>query len=82
MKGNPNEKDAFIRLFSNQAPGNFFVLINDQSGRVHFTVDSTTPGQVALDCIRKQTEQSMGSNPVSRTPPQLVFQFLPSGALT
>jgi hypothetical protein len=42
-------------------------------------MDSATPGQVALACIREQAEQVTGSKPVIRVPPWPLHQFLPSG---
>lgn len=40
-------------------------LFNDWYGRALSVVNGIIPGQVVLDCKRKQTEQVMGSKPVS-----------------
>jgi hypothetical protein len=46
-----------------------FFLISDGWGRAQPIVGGVIPGMVVLGCIRKQAEQTMGSKPVSSTPP-------------
>jgi hypothetical protein len=43
-------------------------------------VGGTTPGQVFLSSIRKQTKQTMGSRPTSSIPPWPLHQRLPPGS--
>lgn len=57
-----------------------YFLINDWCGRTQPAVGSAAPGQVVLGCIRKQTEQTTESKPVSNSPPWLLLQFLPAGS--
>lgn len=52
-------------------------LTNDRYRRAKSSLGSTTPGQVALGCIRKQAEQAMAIEPVTSIPPWLLLSFLP-----
>lgn len=57
-----------------------YFLINDWFRRAQPAVSSAAPGQVVLGWIRKQTEQTTESKPVSNTPPWPLLQFLPAGS--
>lgn len=52
-------------------------FLNDRCRRAKSSLGSTTPGQVALGCIRKQAEQAMAIEPVSSIPSWLLLSSCP-----
>lgn len=50
-------------------------LINYWCGRAQPILDDVTPGQVILDGIWKQAEQTVRDEPVSSVPQQVLLQF-------
>lgn len=51
-------------------------MINNGRERTQSTLGGATQRHMVLCCVRKQDEQVMKKKPVSRTPPQSLFQFL------
>lgn len=56
--GHLGRENTFIRLARRQICGSIFLII-DLCERAQSTVDSATPGQVYLVCMKKQTEKAM-----------------------
>lgn len=59
--------------------GIFHFLINDLCGRAFPPVSCAIPQQVAISCIKQQTEQTLSIEAVSGIPTWLLLQFLPQG---
>lgn len=69
---------ASIKLACANAFGGLFTI--DWCGKSQSTVGSTLPEQGVLGCIRKTTEEAMGSRLGSSVSWWSLFQFLPPGS--